>query len=96
MSIRRRYAGRIFADSLTRIDKTVNATGSVTYKTVKIGTRDGYIDLWIDEEAILSQLGHKALRSKRGEARMASGAILAKVRKHTLRNMIDSAPEVAK
>ena len=54
-------------------------------RSVQIGTKTATVELIIDVEELLRQIGARALRSKSGKSRLSGGLIEARVRRGTLR-----------
>jgi hypothetical protein len=76
--------------SLVRVSKVAKVEGCNLYKMVPTedglgrrsehyATRSGTVELWIDTEALVEDLGRKALYNKQGRSHGCHGAVMVKV-----------------
>lgn len=61
--------------AMTRSEVTHHPNGGTSWRPVPDGTLTGTVTLIIDAEAIVKELGAKALRSKGGRARGLGGLV---------------------
>ena len=67
---------------ITRLERTDNADGSVTRRTVLDHTVEADVEVWIDVQSILMQMTDKAIRSRGKKAQALSGAVVVKSVNH--------------
>lgn len=70
---------------VTRRVRTVHANGAESFTSEPDGTKVGWVELYIDVETLVRQLGGRALRSKSGRSAMGHGLIKAKVVKGSVK-----------
>lgn len=73
------YIGRAACNVSRREIIPASATQPAYSRWVHDGEKQAAVELWIDLPAFLAEIGGKALKTKAGKSRLASGLIEARV-----------------